>query len=185
MEVLGEIEAVVDLIRNKFPGVKIILSELTPRKDERDREVQLCNEELGNYANQQDDVFLIIHQNLRDNTLSMLYDNKHIRETKIPIFAANIIRTLKKAYNISDKRALYLNDRPTRNEDVRNIFTHDKANNYHRNVKYDNYMTYETNHENMQMESKMKNLANYNNAEEFKQMKHDLLKKLQEVLLGP
>ena len=148
-EVFGEIESIFDLIRNKYPGVKIIMSEITPRRDKRDREVQLCNELLSTYANQHDDIFLVMHQNLRDITWSTFYDNKHIRETKIPKFAANIIRALKQAYNIKDKSALYSNERP--------IFT----NNYRSNYR-----------------------QKQDENQDFNQTKRDLMKKLQEVLLG-
>ena len=72
------------------------MSEITPRTDD---------------AHQQDDIFVTVHKNLRDATWSMFRDNKHIHEFKIPKFAANIIRALKMAYNIKDKRFLCEKDK--------------------------------------------------------------------------
>ena len=51
-------------------------------------------------------MFLLQH-NLRDPSWSMFYDNKHIREVKIPKFAATFIRAMKIAYKIKDKSDLF------------------------------------------------------------------------------
>ena len=109
-QVFDEMKSTIDKIRQKIPNVKIIMSEITPRTDDRDDEVMQCNELLHNYAYQHDDIFVTVHKNLRDATWSMFRDNKHIHEFKIPKFAANIIRALKMAYKIKDKRVLFEKD---------------------------------------------------------------------------
>ena len=37
----------INEIKQLYPNVKIIVSEITPRKDHRDSEVQICSEELS------------------------------------------------------------------------------------------------------------------------------------------
>ena len=56
-EVLAQIEKVVDLIKSRYGNPKIILAELTPRKDERDTEVVSCNTLINEYIEATDNVF--------------------------------------------------------------------------------------------------------------------------------
>ena len=39
MQVFGEMEVIINQIRKKYPGIKFIRSEITPRKDRRDDEL--------------------------------------------------------------------------------------------------------------------------------------------------
>ena len=39
---------------------------------------------------------------------SMFYDAKHLRESKVPLYAKNIIRAMLKAYGITDKKELFV-----------------------------------------------------------------------------
>ena len=82
----------------------INFSEVIPRNDNRDSEVITCNNLLNSYATNQDDVYIARHANLRDKTYSCFRDNKHIRETKIARFAANLKFALRKAYGIESSR---------------------------------------------------------------------------------
>ena len=86
----------VDNIRQKFPGVKIILSEITPRMDERDNEVIDTNTKLNEYVAQHDDLFLTTNSNMRDE--DFFVDAKHFNQQCIPRFAKNIKIALGKAF---------------------------------------------------------------------------------------
>ena len=107
-QVFGEMEVIVNKIRRKYPGIKLIISEITPRNDRRDTEVKQCNKLLWDYARSNQDIFIASHENLRDPTWSMFEDEKHVRHIKIRRFAANIITALKRAYDIKDKRDLFI-----------------------------------------------------------------------------
>ena len=78
MQVLGELEVIINKIREKYPGIKFITSEITPRKDNRDDEVIKCNRLLWEYAKSYHDVFIASHENFRDPLWSMYADDKHI-----------------------------------------------------------------------------------------------------------
>ena len=77
--------------------------------------MKLFNGLLLEYARNHDDVTIAFHHNLRDTNWSMFSDAKHIYPNKIAKYAANIIKALKQAYNITDKSSLFLNHtaRPT------------------------------------------------------------------------
>jgi len=65
-----------------------------------------CNKMLNAYAATQQNITIAQHSNLRGTQSPFPYyrDNKHIRETKIPIFAANLKVALRKAYGIESVR---------------------------------------------------------------------------------
>ena len=162
-QVFGEMKMVIDQIRRKIPNAKIIMSEITPRTDDRDIEVQLCNTLLHDYAQQHDDIIVTVHKNLRDATWSMFRDTQHIHEMKVPKFAANIIRALKEAYNITNKSALFSKEKHTGTGNRRNTGRH------------------------FPLDNRLKNLANYhsndgNNVWKNNITNHELMyKKLKEV----
>ena len=108
-QVFGEAEILFDEIRSKHPGIKLIVSEITPRNDIRDSEVKAFNNLLHNYAVNHADITVAIHNNLRDPSWSMYRDAKHIKEEKIGKFAANLIKALKTAYGITNKSELFRN----------------------------------------------------------------------------
>ena len=67
---------------------------------------------LVTYASNYGDVTVAFHHNLRDPNWSMFSDIKHIHANKIAKYAANIIKSLKKAYNIQSKRELFNSEAP-------------------------------------------------------------------------
>ena len=99
--VFNQIQETIDIIREKYNTVKIILSEITPRKDNRDDEVIACNSLINEYADRNNFIFVAHHSNLRDSNGSFLFDCKHIKKNYIPRFAANLKMALRKAYNIT------------------------------------------------------------------------------------
>ena len=56
----------INEIKQLYPNVKIIVSEITPRKDHRDGEVQICNEELSESTKKLVNVYIVEQRNLRD-----------------------------------------------------------------------------------------------------------------------
>ena len=112
-QVFNDLQELVSKIKNKWENIKFIISEITPRRDHRDNDVIEFNDLLFTYAKNRDDTTIAFHHNLRDSNWSMFHDAKHIRQEKIPIFAANIIRALKKSYNIREKSELFTNTQPS------------------------------------------------------------------------
>lgn len=99
-EIAEEFKNIIQLLKNKYIGIKIIISEITPRKDGKDKDVIECNRILADICNGDENVFLISHENLRDSSYSKLYDTKHIHYRAIGLFVSNIKQTLRKAYGI-------------------------------------------------------------------------------------
>ena len=105
-QVLGELELLLNDIRARFPGVKFIINELLPRLDERNDEVGRFNTGLQNLKNNQPDITVASQQNMVDP--AFYRDAKHLHESKVPIYAKNIIIAMLKAYGIRDKRELFV-----------------------------------------------------------------------------
>ena len=97
-DVFEEVKKNINSLKTKFPDIKVILAELTPRKNEKD--VDVCNQLLREYALSDDQVFLASHENLRANKNDFLVDNKHISRKKIGVFVVNLKRALCQAYGI-------------------------------------------------------------------------------------
>ena len=104
-QVLGELDLLIMDIRSRFPGIKFIINELLPRRDDRNSEVGKFNFGLGEYGNTKPDITIASQHNITD--MSMFYDTKHLSESKVPIYAKNIIIAMLKAYGIKDKRELF------------------------------------------------------------------------------
>ena len=161
-QVFEEMKSVISQIRFKIPNVKIIMSEITPRNDQRDLEGQLCNSLLHDYAIQNQDIIVTVHKNLRDPSWTMFRDTKHIREMKLPKFAANIIRALKEAYNITDKSALFT--------DMKNVgvspFTGGNKIGFHVNNRLQNIANYSNVNRNVS-EHRQNNYSGFNRFQQY------------------
>ena len=109
LQVLDELKQLLNDVRCRFPGVKFIVSELLPRNDVRDEDVQCFNTLLRSHAERDEvtDITVATHQNMRDPTFTMFYDEKHLKENSVPRFAKNLIRAMLSAYNIQNKSELY------------------------------------------------------------------------------
>ena len=95
----------IDSIRQRFPHIKILVSELTPRNDDKDPRVVICNRLLEESICAMENVILIKHSNLRDSNWSNFRDSKHIKKESISIYASNIKRGLRMAFNTNNKPA--------------------------------------------------------------------------------
>ena len=91
-DVFAELKGIIEVTRSKYPGISIILGEITPRADNKDDEVKLGNNLINDWAKKQVDVFLAKHSNLRDPDWTMFKDTKHITCDAIPRFASNLKR---------------------------------------------------------------------------------------------
>ncbi len=107
-QVFGELLILIDDIRARFPGIKIIINELLPRKDARNNEVGKFNAVLSTFTNSQEDITVALQ---RITDMSMFYDNKHLYPIKVGVYAKNIINALLKAYGIQDKSELFSSPR--------------------------------------------------------------------------
>ena len=56
---------IINKIESKFPGIKVIVSEITPRMDNRDSEVKICNNMMNSFAKHRKNIFVAGHSNLR------------------------------------------------------------------------------------------------------------------------
>ena len=101
-EIISKYVEIIELLRSKYPGIKITISELPPRKDKYDDKVRKFNALLGDLCEQSEDLFLAIQEKLRDDIQRNMYDDKHIHRRAIHIFAGNIKRTLRKAHGLPE-----------------------------------------------------------------------------------
>ena len=124
LDVFNEMVETILMVRRMYPFIKIIISEVTPRNDERDSEVILCNERLNERVTQMENVVIINHSNLRDENMSMFSDAKHIKENDIKVYAGNIKTGLRKAFGITKKSYLNRNS-PDSYENNRNVSQRD------------------------------------------------------------
>ena len=97
-EVFQQLVKVINQLRGKYEGIKIILCEITPRGDVRDDEVIRINQIIAEYSQDKVYIFLAKHGNLRTEDKRHFSDNKHISFNAAPIFVSNIKRALRLAY---------------------------------------------------------------------------------------
>ena len=131
-EVFENLRDNVMLLSSKYDGIKIIISELTPRTDERDEEVNTCNILINELASSSDNIFVANHQELRDNKEMFIVDerhHKHIAQNKIGRFVVNLKKALCEAHGTTYQgKAAYGNSgalsRPTPNRNKRDSDPH-------------------------------------------------------------
>ena len=99
-EVYAELVKNIDALKAKYPNVKIILAELTPRKDEKDTEVDKCNKLINELAQLDENIFVASHETLRADKNKIMADNKHISKKSIGVFVVNLKRALCQAHGI-------------------------------------------------------------------------------------
>ena len=104
LTVARRLSELIHIIKQKYPNSKIILNELTPRNDPRDKEVIECNGALFSVAEKDANIFLAKQSNLRDREYSFFFDVKHVKSNKIGRYVSNIKIALRKAYGIADPR---------------------------------------------------------------------------------
>lgn len=90
-------------MRKEHPHLKIIVSEVTPRRYYKDDQVKICNEQLENLLKPMDNVTLAFHSNLRTPDWRFYRDDKHIDASAVRKFAANLKTALRKAIGIPER----------------------------------------------------------------------------------
>ena len=113
--VFAGIKHTSERLREKFPHIKIVLSEITPRMDERDDQVKSANTLLQQYVEQHENTFLTRNSNMRNR--DFFEDAKHFKESCIARFASNIKNSLCRAYGI--ERHAYRNNMDIPRENYR------------------------------------------------------------------
>ena len=109
-EVATRLKELIETVQRIYPHVKIVMNELTPRADKRDDEVVKCNKTLGNIASASNGrIVLATQSNLRDKTYSFFWDAKHVKETKIARYAANLKIALRQVYGMVSPRVTHTN----------------------------------------------------------------------------
>ena len=97
----------VDLVRGlkrKYPSLKIVVSEVTPRQLHRDDEVIECNKILHATLRFDKEVTIAKHGNLRNERWSFhkKNDDKHFSEISIARFASNLKTAFRTAIGLSN-----------------------------------------------------------------------------------
>ena len=111
-DVGNEIVKLIHEIKLDHPLTKIVLSEATPRKYNRDNEIRRCNETLHQHLSQTPNVFIANQSSLRDATWSLYEDDKHILREHINVYAGNIKSAMRDARTKREQTS----GAPTRNQ---------------------------------------------------------------------
>ncbi len=89
-EVSDQMEKVSELIKERYGNPKIVISEITPRSDEKDLEVIECNQMIKTYVESNENVFSAKQSGLRTADGRHFQDEKHITKYAAPIFCASL-----------------------------------------------------------------------------------------------
>ena len=100
-QVSEHLKIIVSGMQKKFVGVKIVISEIMPRHDGKDKDVIKCNELISTLYKNSKDVTIAPHLNLRDDEWSMYNDVKHVSEAAVPRLISNIKRALRKSHGVT------------------------------------------------------------------------------------
>ena len=115
-EVECAMSTLLDKINLKFPNIRIILSQITPRPS-IDNDVHWANDLLANLVKDMGNVYFANQENLRDPEYRNLRDDRHLSTNVAPLFAANLKRGLRWAFDIPSKargRPRYQDNRSSR-----------------------------------------------------------------------
>ena len=114
-QLFTKISKFVQRVWDRYPEVKFILSEVTPRTDYIDARVKETNVLLQQFAQSYDAIFLTKNSNLRDSR-NFFPDGKHLKHDIIPLFVSNIKRALRAAYGMKKERSYESKDWTNRNQ---------------------------------------------------------------------
>ena len=98
-QLFTNIHELVNRLKESFPGIKIILSEITPRMDQFDKRVEETNVLLQQYVSGNNELFLTRNSNLR-NPDFYWNDGIHLKQSITARFANNMKIALRAAYGI-------------------------------------------------------------------------------------
>ena len=103
-EVAKDITNIVNRLHHLHPHLKIIVSEVTPRKQFRDDQVVECNRQLQRSFHDVAFVTIARHSNLRNDKWTFHRDDKHLTQVSISMFASNLKNALRRCLGIQSKR---------------------------------------------------------------------------------
>ena len=99
-EVFQQLRVIVDLIRRRYGEPKMVIGELTPRRDQRDEEVRKCNALIKAFTDEHEYLFLAKQHKLRTRDWRHYRDDKHITQFASPLFVSSLKNSLRVAYGI-------------------------------------------------------------------------------------
>ena len=139
MNVARRLIRLTSSIKSSAPGIKIILSEITPRQLTRDNEVVACNNELHETLGKAENITLANHSNLRNDewTHHKEKDDKHINETSAARLAGNLKSAFRRAIGIMSGKysSTKINGNHRGGEKIR----HSHRDNRNRRTSHDNH----------------------------------------------
>ena len=105
VDVARKLVDVTSRVKLSAPGVKIIISEVTPRQLFRDNEVLACNKEMK-ILQHAENITVARHSNLRDEQWSFHKpkDDKHFTQFAMARLAGNLKAAFRQALNIRPRR---------------------------------------------------------------------------------
>jgi hypothetical protein len=80
-------EDLIEKIRNKYPGCRIIISGLLPRNDKLNKRVNTMNNKLKELIANKENTTYVDHNNIGSHDLR---DKKHLHRASVKLFARNI-----------------------------------------------------------------------------------------------
>ena len=104
MSVADDLINIIEKIRHVYPSIKIIVSDITPRKQFRDDQVLKCNEKLGSSLRKRENITIGFHKNLRNPEWSFHKDDKHFAQVSIAKFASNIKVAFRKSIGLTNNK---------------------------------------------------------------------------------
>ena len=97
-KVFDDVKKLVEKLHRLYPGIKVIVGEITPRMDAKDELVKEVNALINTFIETTDNAYIIRNSNLRHQKFFYDGDPKHIRRNCIGRYAANIKHALRVAY---------------------------------------------------------------------------------------
>ena len=111
----------VQKMNNMRPNLKIIVSEITPRKINKDDQVILCNQHLHTYFEAMNNVVMAIHSNLRTENWEFHEDDKHFLQASIGKFASNLKVALRKTIGMAERPKKKIGQRKSQADSVSDL----------------------------------------------------------------
>ena len=134
-ELFNCIKNTIENLKKKYPNIKVIISEITPRMDKLDAAVKATNTLISQYVDKTENTYIAKHGNLRDR--DFYYDQKHLKESIIPRFAANIKRGINTAYGREYKKRTWYHANSQESN-----YQHNSGHNSSSDHNYDNNYNY-------------------------------------------
>ena len=134
-DVFNELKSILEDITKSVPHIKIVLSEITPRNDERDAQVIICNALLKDAFSRSRNVTIAHHNKLRNSEWSFHEDAKHLSRISIGKFAWNLKNAIRSAMGSREMQQHPQDKQPNRTNRTNNLHNQDGSSKYVRDDK--------------------------------------------------